>query len=644
MTCIKHLRRLLDGASDLLQIISPDGQFIHVNLAGCEALGYAQAELLGTAFLQVVQPIDRPRILAVLQAGQNGECDLAIPPAEELLRIGLLTKTGRVVPVSGQISYGFDGAAEIWCLWRLDPSPIDSGACQPAEIDRQQMEEAVYLREARYTLAVRAGQVGMWDWNLQTNYFFMDENYKEMLGFAECELDNDLQHWQALVHPDDFDRLMAVAAAHFAGHLPEYEVEYRMRHRDTSIRWFLARGVGIHDRYGKPFRLMGTHTDITARKQAEAALRESEERFRQIAESINSVFFIDSADLSQVLYISPAYEKIWGRTCDSVYQQPDSWLELVHPDDRAQVMATRVQRQQAEPTEVEFRIVRSNNAIRWIFFRSFPVFDEAGNLLRHVGLAEDISERKQAEESILEALSKEKELNELKTRFVSMISHEFRTPLTTIQLAAELLEYYEPSPDAKQFPRWGNRQHQHFQQIHTAVQHMTQLLEEVLLIGKTESGKMQFQPKPIDLGEFCQRLVADLQLTAGSQHVITYVSCGNPRSVWLDPKLLRQMLNNLLANAIKYSPQTREIRLELEYQPQKLVLRVRDMGIGIPAADCDRVFEAFYRATNVDTIQGTGLGLAIVKKCVDLHSGQIAVNSATGAGTTFTVTLPLNPL
>lgn len=238
------------------------------------------------------------------------------------------------------------------------------------------------------------------------------------------------------------------------------------------------------------------------------------------------------------------------------------------------------------------------------------------------------------EAEILKALEKERELGELKSRFIAMVSHEFRTPLTTIQSAAELLEYYDWSESDKQ---------ERFQQIRAAVQHMTQLLEDVLLIGKADAQRLEFAPHPLDLVAFCEDLIAELGLVAG-RHLLEFDVDGEVSLVCLDAKLLRQILSNLLSNATKYAPQGGSVGLRLDYQHNQIILQVSDQGIGIPQDDQEHLFEAFYRASNVGSIQGTGLGLAIVKKCVDLHKGQIVIESQVGVGTTFTVMLPLEPL
>jgi signal transduction histidine kinase len=170
---------------------------------------------------------------------------------------------------------------------------------------------------------------------------------------------------------------------------------------------------------------------------------------------------------------------------------------------------------------------------------------------------------------------------------------------------------------------------------------MVQLLGDVLIIGRAEAGKLEFNPAPLDLAQFCRDLVEEMQLGAGAHHTITFVSQGECAEAHVDEKLLRQILSNLISNAVKYSPQGGPVRLELTCGEREAVLQVQDQGIGIPPPDQEHLFETFHRARNVENIPGTGLGLTIVKKSIDLHGGTIAVKSQVGAGTTVTVTLPM---
>ncbi|MGA7938083.1 MAG: CHASE2 domain-containing protein, partial [Kovacikia sp.] len=238
-------------------------------------------------------------------------------------------------------------------------------------------------------------------------------------------------------------------------------------------------------------------------------------------------------------------------------------------------------------------------------------------------LLEEITLKKQAEAEIRNALQQERDLNGLKSRFISTISHEFRTPLTTIQSATELLEHYEWSTEARQ---------ERFQQIHMAVNHMTQLLEDVLLIGRADVGNLEFRPTLLRLTDFCQDLVNSIQLTATHIPISLIHECES-EPVWIDAKLLRQILTNLLSNAIKYSPEGGSIELGLHYETTFITFWVHDQGIGIPPEDLPYVFEHFHRASNVGSITGTGLGLAIVKRLVELHLGSLTVQSHVGRGT-----------
>ncbi|HEY9632723.1 MAG TPA: sensor histidine kinase [Coleofasciculaceae cyanobacterium] len=266
------------------------------------------------------------------------------------------------------------------------------------------------------------------------------------------------------------------------------------------------------------------------------------------------------------------------------------------------------------------------------------MLQEQALLVTNEQLRCELLERQQAQAAEAEAhiaLEKERELSELKSRFISMASHEFRTPLATILSSSELLEnyYYKWTVEKKQ---------QYFTRIKAAIQRMVQLLDDVLLIGKAEAGKMTFNPAPLNLRQFCNELVEEVQTSSGSQHKIDTVVQGKDKPACMDEKLLRHILYNLLSNAIKYSPAGTTIHFELNFLLKEVVFQIQDQGIGIPIDDQKHLFETFHRAKNVGTIPGTGLGLAIVKKSVDLHGGRIAVESVMDIGTTFTITLPLS--
>ncbi|MEH1850764.1 MAG: hybrid sensor histidine kinase/response regulator [Nostoc sp.] len=248
--------------------------------------------------------------------------------------------------------------------------------------------------------------------------------------------------------------------------------------------------------------------------------------------------------------------------------------------------------------------------------------------------SEILNQLRESEERTLQALAKEQELNELKSNFVAMVSHEFRTPMTTIRTAVDILEYNSDKLT-------DDRRTKYFARIQNAINQMLHLLDEILFLSKIEAAKLEYKPTLLNLENFCSELTDILQINAGSQHSIIFTCQGKPTQAQMDEDLLNYILTNLISNAIKYSPQHSTIWFDLICKDRLATFQVRDRGMGIPLKDQARLFQTFYRASNVGVIQGTGLGLTIVKKCVELHRGYIQLESEQGVGTTVIVTLPL---
>lgn len=239
-----------------------------------------------------------------------------------------------------------------------------------------------------------------------------------------------------------------------------------------------------------------------------------------------------------------------------------------------------------------------------------------------------------ANQALVRDKEREKELSELKSRFVSMTSHEFRTPLSVILSSAELIEAYGE--------RWSpSKRADHFRRIKAGVRGMTDLLDGILVIGKADMGRLGFNPMAIDLPRFCAEMGETIQPSLKDAHVYQATVEGDFADVWLDEKLLNHILTNLLSNAVKYSPSGGAVRFDTWLDADEIVLRVQDEGIGIADEDRDRLFESFHRGRNVGDIPGTGLGLAVVKRAVDAHRGRLEVSSHVGHGTSFVVRLPL---
>lgn len=366
------------------------------------------------------------------------------------------------------------------------------------------------------------------------------------------------------------------------------------------------------------------------RRDAEQALRDSEKRFRSLIENALDIITVLDAT-GTIRYVSPSIERVLGH--QPITLMGKVAFDYVHIDDVDSLLTAFNAAIQTPDLAVaaEFRFLHQDGSWRVLeaVGKQYVEPDGTGRLVIN---ARDITERKQAEET-QKALEKEKELNELKSRFVSMMSHEFRTPLSVVVLSARLLErFHQVAPEEKMLL--------YLDRIQGAAKRMTQLLDEVLFLGRTELGKQEFKPKPLDLVPFCQELIEELQLTISSSHTISFTCEQSSISACMDDVLLRHILMNLITNAVKYSPDNLSIQFDLTCQTGTVTFQIKDRGIGIPEADLERLFESFQRGSNVGKIPGTGLGLAIVHQSVQLHRGEITVNSQVNQGTTFSVFLP----
>ncbi len=245
----------------------------------------------------------------------------------------------------------------------------------------------------------------------------------------------------------------------------------------------------------------------------------------------------------------------------------------------------------------------------------------------------EIEKEKEIEMMLQYSLEKEKELNELKTRFISIASHEFRTPLTSILSSAELLKRYGKKWSEDKF-------NEHAEKIMSSIEYLTDLLDDVLTISRSESGKIVFNPLKIDLHLFCWDIIEELKFNEDKNHKLIFKYTADQEIFELDPKLIRFIITNLLSNAFKYSPKGSKVEFLVFSTRDSVVMNVKDEGIGIPEEDRTHLFEPFYRTKNVGEIEGTGLGLSIVKRAVDLHNGAISYHSEIGKGTTFNIKLP----
>ncbi len=326
-----------------------------------------------------------------------------------------------------------------------------------------------------------------------------------------------------------------------------------------------------------------------------------------------------------------AFDMMFGYAADQAFGRP---LTLVAEPSYQNALKQALERvlEKKNPERLEIVAQRLNLLNFDADVTLSPVVNTSQQITSVVCSLRDISARKRLETELREALQKERELNELKSRFIARASHEFRTPLAVILTSSDLLKTYGDRMSEEQRGEKLNR-------LQKEVRSIAVMLDDLLTISKNEELK-EFNPELLDLQNMVREIVQGMSEGTGVQHDLGVECLGNCTSVYADRKLVTRIVTNLLSNAIKYSPLGSRIQVNVTCETSRLVLKVQDHGIGIPAEDQERLFEAFHRAKNVDHISGTGLGLAIVKQAVDLHGGDVSVKSQLGEGTLFTVVLP----
>jgi PAS domain S-box-containing protein len=378
--------------------------------------------------------------------------------------------------------------------------------------------------------------------------------------------------------------------------------------------------------------------DITVRKRAEEELRRSEARLRESEARFSTAFraspvlvtisrlhdaaFIEAND-AFVRWIGLSHDTIVGH--DS--RELGIWVDL---KDRAKFLSD-LQRH-GSLSEVECQLRSHHGSIHTMLLTADLI--EINREPHMLVSALDITQRKQAEAELRRTLAREKELGQLRSKFVSMVSHEFRTPLAIIQSSAEILDDYLDQLEKAE-------RKDHLQSIRKNTRRMAALMEETLLIGSFDAGKMEFKPTSLELSSFVRRLVDEVHSATHRRCEIELFQAKMPATAQADGRLLRHIFTNLLTNAVKYSDCGRAVHFEIVGDGTDIVCTIRDRGIGIPEPDREWLFNAFHRGQNVGDRPGTGLGLIIVKRCVDLHGGTINVDSKLGQGTVVTVRLPI---
>ena len=375
-----------------------------------------------------------------------------------------------------------------------------------------------------------------------------------------------------------------------------------------------------------------------------ADLQEANQRFNQISANIREIFWMTDANTGKVLYVSPAYEPIWGRSLESCYASPQSWIEGIHGDDRQRVAQDILAKQISGSYDEEFRIVRPDGSIRWVHNRAFPVRNSDGVIYRIVGVTDDITDRHQAEEALRDSATKLERSNRELQDFATVASHDLQEPLRKIQTFGDRLQL-------KQAAVLNEEGREYLVRMQDAAQRMRALIDDLLIFSRVTAKAQPFVP--VNLNDVVRDVLSLLELSI--RQSAAQIEVAELITLNAEPGQMRQLLQNLISNALKFHRPTEAPRIkiygqlleapgDLSNQAQTVAryqLTVQDAGIGFDEKYLDRIFTIFQRLHGREEYPGSGIGLAICRKIADYHGGQITAHSNPGEGARFVVTLPV---
>lgn len=561
-------------------ITHPDatGRYLRVNQKFCEIVGYTATELLSRTWMDVTYPEDIDADLEQNKKLFAGKID------SFKMEKRLLHKDGTVVWVNITVS--------------LIKEPL-SGAIYNVVVtedisDRKKTEAALKESEERFRQLAENIESVFWMVNVQPQeIIYISPAYAKIWGRSCADLYAYGRFFTESFHPEDRDRVIATFTKQMES---EKDIEYRIFRPDGQIRWIRARAFPIRNQAGQVYRIVGIAEDISESKQAEKTIRESEERFRQLAENIQDSVWLMSAEFTDLLYLSPAYEQIWGRSREELYADPLKMMEWVHPEDKILLEEAMGRVLQGESTNTEYRIFLPDGTIRWVCDRAFPIYDESGKIYRIAGIGEDISDRKLTDARIQAAL-REKEV------LLKEIHHRVKNNMQVISSLLQLQAQYIEDEATLTL----------FEESQTRIHSMALIHEQL------------YQSEHLDriaLSPYVENLVANLYQSFG---------CGNTSikfNLKVDPIYLNietaipcgLIINELVSNSLKYafiSSLAGEISINFhEINNSQFHLTIQDNGRG---------FSANFDLENTET-----LGLRLVKMLAYQLEASIAIDSQRG--------------
>src|SRR5262245_46247847 len=621
-----RFRATFENAAVGIAHVAPDGRWLEVNQRLCDIVGYTCEELLTKTFGDITHPDDLDADWEQARRLLAGEIE------NYSMEKRYYRKDGPIVWINLTVSL----------MREADGSPDYFISIVEDISARKLAEEALKGSEERLNLAMQAGDIGMADWRIRDDVIVLSEKLVEIYGLPPDKTILRYEDWRERVYPEDLPALEELILGTFERKLQNWRIVYRIVRTDNGeVRWIESRHNVFYDAQGEPLRTTGATLDITEHKQAEETIRESETRFRQLADV-----------MPQIVYSCPPNGKVdyanrrWYEYTGASTEQPieDASIDALYSDDRESTLRQwRNSVETGQPFETEYRFRRKDGQYRWQLSRGIPIRDRQNRVLQWIGTMTDIHDRKEAEAVREEVLAREQSARETaeaanrsKDEFLALVSHELRSPLNAILGYAVLL-------------RHGGLDAQKIKHAADVIEHsgkaQAQLIEDLLDTARIISGKLRLDLGPVDLVSVIEQAVQTIRPAADAKRISLETDLPSEiGQITGDPTRLQQVVWNLLSNAVKFTPQGGSVEARLERVDPYIRITVSDTGKGISPDFLPYVFDRFRQAdaSSARRYGGLGLGLALVKYLVELHGGTIdAVSGGEGQGSTFKVTLPV---
>ena len=491
--------------------------------------------------------------------------------------------------------------------------------------ERKQIEQAQMEAEARYRTLFNQSHDAVFILDLNGRHLEANQRAADLLGYSVAEL-QALSARDLSAEPGQSSQVLERMLQ--GEHIPLYERLFRRK--DGAITPVEINVEMVRDTHGEPLYIQSVLRDISERKRAQLALRESEQRLQGILESLQDIVWVQSIPEKKLLYLSSIVEQISGYPAAAFYADPSLWLIIVHPDDRAFVEESEKQVLIQGKYEWEYRVIRADGDVRWTRSRARLVYDEDGQITQMSGMSSDITIQKEAQAQAL-ALVVEKERVRVLTHFIQTASHELRTPLSIISTYIYLLTKVQDQTKREVYA----------QRTQEQVIRLNRLVDMLLLMDRLD-GNEPFNWQVADLNQLVSLSIQSLESAYQEKQIMVQFEPDDDLPVLItDMEWLPKVIWHLLHNAIRFTPEAGTISITTHCTADSVGFVIQDSGIGLSAEGERRLFERFWREDEAHSTPGFGLGLSIAQKIIERHNGRITINSIRGQGTRVEVNLPL---